>query len=164
MTRRFTPSLRFLLPLSIVVGTTLASAQPSNAPDRQLASKQLNDRVDALLKTMTLDEKIGQLTQYSAGDPSNPTGPAGSTLQWDQMIERGEVGALLNVVGADASTPTVTTGSRPASGNMSNFRSASMNSTTTTSPSSDIVEPTTYNIWVGGSPLAAAETSLKIVE
>jgi beta-glucosidase len=26
------------------------------------------------------------------------------------------------------------------------------------------VEPTTYNIWVGGSSLATAETSLKIVE
>ena len=26
------------------------------------------------------------------------------------------------------------------------------------------VEPTTYNIWVGGSSLATAETSLKIIE
>lgn len=103
MTSRTPASRRFFLPLLIVLSAAVASAQqPSTAPNRQLASKQLNERVDALLKKMTLDEKIGQLTQYSAGNPSNPIGPAGSTLEWDQRIERGEVGALLNVVGADA--------------------------------------------------------------
>jgi beta-glucosidase len=101
MTNRIMVSLRFFLPLSIVLSAALASAQPSTAPNRQLASKQLNERVEALLKKMTLDEKIGQLTQSSAGNPSNPIGPAGSTLQMDQMVERGEVGAMLNVVGAD---------------------------------------------------------------
>jgi hypothetical protein len=33
----------FFLPLSIVLNAALASAQPSTAPNRQLASKQLNE-------------------------------------------------------------------------------------------------------------------------
>ena len=44
-----------------------AAAQTSPNPNPQLASKEVNARVEALLKKMTLDEKIGQLTQYSVG-------------------------------------------------------------------------------------------------
>ena len=32
----------------------------------------LDSRVDSLLKQMTLEEKIGQLVQYSAGQPTGP--------------------------------------------------------------------------------------------
>lgn len=69
--------------------------EPSNA---QLADKALNAKVEALLKQMTLEEKIGQTVQYSAGFA---TGPSGSKLSYDQLIERGEVGSLLNVSGAE---------------------------------------------------------------
>ena len=65
----------------------------------QLASKEVNDRVEALLKKMTLDEKIGQLAQYSAGFA---TGPNASHLKYDQMVANGQVGSLENVVGAEA--------------------------------------------------------------
>ena len=41
-----------------------ASAQTRPVPNAQLASKELNARVEALLKKMTLDEKVGQLAQY----------------------------------------------------------------------------------------------------
>jgi beta-glucosidase len=102
MTNRILALLHFFLPLSIVLNAALASGQPSPAPNPQLAAKQLNQRVDALLKKMTLEEKIGQLTQYSAGNPSNPPGPAGSTIEWERRVERGGVGGMLNVVGADA--------------------------------------------------------------
>lgn len=69
--------------------------EPSNA---QLAGKALNARAESLLKQMTLEEKIGQTVQYSAGFA---TGPTGSKLSYDQLVERGEVGSLLNVYGAE---------------------------------------------------------------
>jgi len=56
-------------------------------------------RVEALLKKMTLEEKIGQLVQYSVG---NATGPNASNLRYDEMAAKGQVGSFLNVVGAEA--------------------------------------------------------------
>ncbi len=67
---------------------------PTNA---QLADKQMNERVESLLKKMTLQEKIGQLSQYSAG---SPTGPGTGRDDYGEMVEKGDVGSLLNVVGA----------------------------------------------------------------
>jgi beta-glucosidase len=64
----------------------------------QLADKKLNARVEALLAQMTLEEKIGQLTQYTAG--STITGPTGEKLDFDTMLPKGEIGSLFNVVGA----------------------------------------------------------------
>ena len=48
---------------------------------------------------MTLDEKIGQLVQYSAGFA---TGPGASNLRYDELAAKGQVGSMLNVVGAEA--------------------------------------------------------------
>jgi beta-glucosidase len=76
--------------------TTAQSTSPSNA---QLASHGLNSRVEALLKQMTLDEKIGQLAQFSAG---YATGPGASNLKWDDLAAKGQIGSFLNVVGAEA--------------------------------------------------------------
>lgn len=73
-------------------------AQSRPVPNPQLASKELNARVDALLKKMTLDEKIGQLVQYSAGFA---TGPAASNLTYDDLVAKGMLGSMLNVVGAE---------------------------------------------------------------
>ena len=57
------------LPLVLLAGPGRlpAAAQTRPVPNPQLASKELNARVEALLKKMTLDEKIGQLTQYVGG-------------------------------------------------------------------------------------------------
>jgi beta-glucosidase len=75
------------------------AAQPRPVPNPQLASKELNARVDALLKKMTLDEKVGQLVQFSAGYAS---GPGASNLKYDELAAKGQVGSMLNVVGAEA--------------------------------------------------------------
>jgi len=87
-----------ILPIAVLACTT-AAAQTRTAPNPQLASKQLNERVDALLKKMTLDEKIGQMVQYSAG---YATGPGASNLHYDDLTAKGQVGSMLNVVGAEA--------------------------------------------------------------
>jgi beta-glucosidase len=75
------------------------AAQNKPVPNSQLASKDLDARVEALLKQMTLDEKIGQLVQFSVG---NATGPNASNLKYDELVTKGQVGSMLNVVGAEA--------------------------------------------------------------
>jgi len=66
------------------------NANPLDAPG-------LEEKVDALLQKMTLEEKIGQLVQYSAGQATGPT--SGRTDDRD-MIRKGQVGSLFNVTGA----------------------------------------------------------------
>jgi beta-glucosidase len=97
----------FVLPLQILFlllpvafsGWLPAAAQTRPAPNPQLASKELNARVEALLKKMTLDEKVGQLAQYTV---EYATGPGGSNLNYDEMVAKGQVGSLQGVVGAEA--------------------------------------------------------------
>jgi beta-glucosidase len=72
---------------------------PAHAPNAQLADKQLNKRVDALLAKMTLEEKVGQLVQYSAGAP---TGPNSTGQAYKTMVVAGQVGSLFNI--SDAKT------------------------------------------------------------
>jgi beta-glucosidase len=60
-----------------------------------IADASLDAKVESILRTMTLDEKVGQLVEYSAGQP---TGPGTGRTDYNDMIARGEIGALLNVV------------------------------------------------------------------
>jgi beta-glucosidase len=59
--------------------------------------KSIDQRVDSVLKLMTLDEKIGQMNQYSG--PWEHTGPI--TEQGDilEQVKQGKLGSLLNVNG-----------------------------------------------------------------
>jgi beta-glucosidase len=92
---------RLLAPTIILAGLSWfsAAAQTRPVPNSQLAAKELNARVEALLKQMTLDEKIGQLVQFNVG---NATGPDASNLKYDELAAKGLVGSFLNVVGAEA--------------------------------------------------------------
>ncbi len=56
--------------------------------------------IDSLLAVMTLEEKAGQLTQFSAERVSTPTGEALSPAQAD-LIRKGRLGSLLNLLGAE---------------------------------------------------------------
>jgi beta-glucosidase len=60
--------------------------------------QSIPQKVDALLKKMTLAEKIGQLNQYNGDwEPTGPvTADVGNKLD---AIKRGEVGSVLNIVG-----------------------------------------------------------------
>jgi beta-glucosidase len=52
---------------------------------------------------MTLDEKIGQLNQYSSNlDLTGPAPSAGDQKRVYDQVRGGQVGSLLNVIGADA--------------------------------------------------------------
>src|SRR5882672_5899789 len=54
----------------------------------------IDSKVESLLRKMTLEEKVGQLVQYSAGQP---TGPGTGRTDYDDMIAKGEIGALFNI-------------------------------------------------------------------
>jgi beta-glucosidase len=68
-----------------------------------LIDSEIESRIDSLLERMTLEEKIGQLNQYSA--TFDITGPApdegGDKVRYEQ-IRIGQVGSMLNVTGAEA--------------------------------------------------------------
>ncbi|MEO5777055.1 MAG: glycoside hydrolase family 3 N-terminal domain-containing protein [Flavobacterium sp.] len=59
--------------------------------------KTINQRVEELLKKMTLDEKIGQLNQYS-GDNAI-TGPLTINPNKQDEIKAGKIGSMLNIIG-----------------------------------------------------------------
>ncbi|HWH58961.1 MAG TPA: glycoside hydrolase family 3 N-terminal domain-containing protein, partial [Terriglobales bacterium] len=73
---------RLFLPSLLLLTTTFAIAQQN--------SSDIESKVDAVLKQMTLEEKAGQLTQL-----------AGKTPESLQAIREGKVGSLLGVLGAD---------------------------------------------------------------
>jgi beta-glucosidase len=63
--------------------------------------KSLAERVDSVLALMTLDEKVGQLNQYSS---SWATGPVSLDTTKLQDLKDGKVGSMLNVRGVDKTT------------------------------------------------------------
>jgi beta-glucosidase len=86
----------FLAPLSFAQSHAEKSGYRGAPLPSELASAPIERRVDALLKQMTVDEKIGQLVQYSVG---TPTGPGTGRGNYEEMVEKGEVGSLFNVAG-----------------------------------------------------------------
>src|SRR6516164_2554712 len=80
----------FVLPV-ILVAQTAHSPAWANDP-------QTETRIDALLKQMTLDEKIGQIITYSQGAP---TGPGTSRSDYKEMVAKGQLGSIFNLTGAD---------------------------------------------------------------
>jgi beta-glucosidase len=63
-----------------------------------LKSPEVEQRIDGLLRQMTLEEKVGQLVQCSAG---TATGPGSTCGDYRERVARGEIGSLLNVTGAE---------------------------------------------------------------
>ena len=74
------------------------STPPSSVPvGTGIYDPSLDAKVEALLGKMTLEEKVGQLAQYSAGQP---TGPGTGRTDYEDMIAKGQIGALLNIATA----------------------------------------------------------------
>ena len=55
-------------------------------------------KIESLLNNMTIEEKIGQLTQYSGKEL---TGPKGDSIDLAVEIKKGKVGSLLNITGVE---------------------------------------------------------------
>ena len=87
--------VRAILLSSVLAAPTLV-AQTLVTPD-------VETKIDALLAQMTLEEKVGQLNQYSSAlDLTGPAPQAGAQKQQYDHVRQGLVGSLLNVTGAEA--------------------------------------------------------------
>jgi beta-glucosidase len=76
---------------------------PRAAVAQALVNPATEKKIDALLAQMTLEEKVGQLNQYSS--PFDLTGPPpseGAQKAAYEQIRSGLVGSMLNVNGAEA--------------------------------------------------------------
>jgi beta-glucosidase len=74
---------------------------PATAP--AATDPAVEKRIDALMARMTLEEKIGQLNQYSSSfDLTGPPPAEDRAQQRYEQIKKGQVGSLLNVTGAAA--------------------------------------------------------------
>ena len=62
--------------------------------DSGIYDPAIDAKVETLFRKMTLEEKVGQLVQYSAGQP---TGPGTGRTDYDDMIAKGQIGALFNI-------------------------------------------------------------------
>ncbi len=90
------------LPLVGAAAVTLGCPDPGVEAE-PAAAEESKHRVDALLAQMTLEEKVGQLNLYSgAFDLTGPPPSGGTQKEIYDQIQRGLVGAMLNVVGAEA--------------------------------------------------------------
>jgi beta-glucosidase len=91
---------RLLLSFVVVL---VAAAAGSGAAAQGLVDPAVEKKIDALLAQMTLEEKIGQLNQYSSNlDLTGPAPSAGDQKRVYDQVRGGQVGSLLNVIGADA--------------------------------------------------------------
>ena len=93
---RFLPVF-FLAVCAIACTPSWAQVAPTEAAGGRgtVADPGLDARVESILRGMTLEEKIGQLVQYSAGQA---TGPGTGRDDYEDMIAKGQIGSLLNVI------------------------------------------------------------------
>lgn len=88
----------------LLVGLLLLAILSACQSNDSVADSQLDpaieSSIDSLLRLMTLEEKLGQMTQYrGARDFASPS-PARETQTILEQIKQGKVGALLNVSGS----------------------------------------------------------------
>ncbi len=79
---------------SIAAFSQVSPARADRSSHDGIADPALDARIESILQKMTLEEKVGQLVQYSAGQP---TGPGTGRSDYADMIARGQIGSLFNV-------------------------------------------------------------------
>ena len=82
--------------LLISISFSIFSQQNNTAS--KLAKQSIDQKIDVLLKKMTLEEKVGQLNQYSFDWWA--TGPITIKRDQEEAVKNGKVGSMLNVLGA----------------------------------------------------------------
>ena len=82
--------------LSLCLSLSILSAFTASA---EVAKSEYQQRVEALLSQMTLDEKIGQLTMLTGYGAT--TGPVKDQAALEKYLQDGQCGSLLNVYGVE---------------------------------------------------------------
>ncbi len=91
----------FIVIIALIFGCNADNTSASQSTAEPLLDSRVEERVDSLLALMTLEEKIGQLNQYSGNEEmTGPGEKSGSNAARYEMIKSGMVGSMLNVVSA----------------------------------------------------------------
>ena len=92
---------KLLAAAALAVFALLVPAGPTAA--QSLVDPATEKKIDDLLARMTIEEKAGQLNQYSSSfDLTGPAPSAGGQKAVYEQIRTGLVGSMLNVIGAEA--------------------------------------------------------------
>jgi len=85
-----------------LIGLSFIGAFAANAQSKKSAASSLDQKVDALITKMTLEEKVGQMTQVEIGVVSKTNVPANQidSAKLADAIMKYHVGSILNVQGA----------------------------------------------------------------
>jgi beta-glucosidase len=75
----------------------VVSSVPMWAQSEKFTNAGIDSRAEALLRQMTLDEKVGQLNQLTTG---YATGPGGITTNHDELLAAGKLGSMFNATTA----------------------------------------------------------------
>jgi len=89
----------YKLKIAVIIWMMLISdAVQSQNPGDQGISSSDNFKIEALLRTMTIDEKVGQLSLFISGwDVTGPT----LNNNYKKLIKEGKVGAIFNAYTVD---------------------------------------------------------------
>src|SRR5260370_20314062 len=91
--------VRPALALGVGVFLTTQTGAQATSRDADNVARHASHVADSLLALMTLGEKLGQLTQATAGyDQTGPSVDPGG----EKQLRAGQLGSLLNLYGADA--------------------------------------------------------------
>ena len=91
----------FLILILAIIFTSCQ--QPTSSPSSNAGDTEIEKKVEELLSKMTLDEKIGQMNQYTS--QWELTGPAPGNVDsaaFYKMVIDGKIGSMLNVTGVVA--------------------------------------------------------------
>jgi len=85
----------FVLAAFLFAHATVQAQARHQESSKGVSDPALDAQVESILQRMTLEEKIGQLVQYSAGQP---TGPGTGRTDYEDMVAKGQIGSLFNVI------------------------------------------------------------------
>ncbi len=84
--------------LLLLLSVSLFACKQKNT-EKMSINNEIEGRIDQLMDKMSIEEKVGQMVQYS-GD-SKATGPLKATPDQVEDVKNGMVGSMLNVTGAE---------------------------------------------------------------
>lgn len=91
---------KLLIGVALMLAVCTACTSETDEWQSYSGDRRIEERVDSVLSLMTLEEKIGQMTQYSAKSDI-VTGPQVST-DIEPLLKKGHIGSLFHATSSAA--------------------------------------------------------------